>query len=133
MTADLVIYALGVNDAAANYGAATSDYNFMLNLQTVFDRYRSNSNNGAVDLLVVMQNIGTYQGSGPNYYSLCERARALCAEYGAGYISIGAQFRNSYAYASSQAFFFDMVHPSDTGHPAIVTNLLPWINNTNPI
>jgi len=132
MAADLVIYALGVNDAQGAPGYAATDFDFMKNLSTVFDRYRK-SNVGAVDILVVMNNIGTHQGIGPNYYSLCARARALCEEYGAGYISIGAQFRNSHAYAVSRGFFNDYVHPNDTGMSVIADIVLPWINTTDPI
>lgn len=140
MTASLIIYAYGVNDAHAIAGGATTSTAFVQNLAVALSRWRG-TNGAPVDFLVVAPHIGNWQLNTVSYYAMMAEARSLCAIYGAAFISIGASLKNSWQYArdlnywsNTQAFpgdpGNDAVHPSDVGHLIMANIILPVVNNT---
>ncbi len=146
MTADLIVYAHGVNDAAGQ--GASTDLVYLENVQNALNKWRAGSTTtnssetmGAVDFLVIAPHIGTWDTTGPSYYAMISRARALCEQYGAGFISVGTQFRNSWWYAKTFNFWStgagfsgapgtDGVHPGDIGNALMANLIIPYLNTT---
>lgn len=138
---DLFIYALGVNDAHANTGYANTADIYAQNIATTFEYIKNDTtftSLGTTDLMIMMPHIGQFQGAGPNYGVMMERAMGIAAAYGGAFVSMGTIYRNSYNYFhslngfggtadSSGAAGNDPVHPSNIGHNLygqILVNLL---------
>jgi lysophospholipase L1-like esterase len=99
MRCDLFIYALGVNDARALSGYATTADIYGSNVSTTFEYIRNNpafTSTGSTDIMIMMPHIGTSQSTGPNYYLLMERAMSMASSYGGAFVSMGTIYKNSY-------------------------------------
>lgn len=120
--ADLVIYAMGLNDAGNNVSTET----FVSN----FDRYVSlvrdgGSATGAVDLMIVMCHVGKYDQTNYLFAHYCAAMRGVAAAYGAAYVNVWAIMENSWNYFNTLNGWgnamtigspgSDLVHLSDGG------------------
>lgn len=138
LPADMVSYALGVNDARALLGYATTADNFEQNVWTYFDYLRNATgytlNGIPPDALFIMNHIGKWQGAGPNYYTMSTRTRNLSFDYSGLYVNVGTMYKNSWNYAFLQNYWGDatqntgvtgndFVHPGNVGHLALATTL----------
>jgi lysophospholipase L1-like esterase len=126
--ADLVIYALGLNDANQNVTVDAWATNVYSTLNTI-----KGTGTGATDLLLVMQHRGNFAGTIYSQYGA--RLRGIAEEYGAALVNLWPMGRNSYAYWSGLGHWgdqtapgaagADLVHPSDAGHAYIASKILP--------
>ena len=138
LPSDMVCYALGVNDARALSGYATTADNFEQNVWTHLDFLRNATgyilNGIPPDVLFLVNHIGKWQGAGPNYYQMSTRTRNLSFDYSGLYVNVGTMYRNSWNYAFTQNYWGDatqntgvtgndFVHPGNVGHLALATTL----------
>lgn len=140
--ADLLIYALGANDALAN---VTPD-NFALNLRKFFNNVKDGTAlsgakaTGETDILIMMQHIGTYDSASLVWHNYTSRARMIAEAYGAAYVDIWSLGRNSWNYWHDQGNWgnsttaggvagTDTIHMSDAGHAAVADAILPILMN----
>jgi lysophospholipase L1-like esterase len=129
---DLVIYSLGVNDAAAN----TTGDGWAANVAKYMQAMRS-AGDGSTDLLIVMQHIGLHEGTNAKWQDYVQRARGLADTYGAALIDMWAIGRNSWTYWDQLGAFgtptvpgavgHDTVHLSDIGQALIADTVLPLL------
>ncbi|BET51759.1 hypothetical protein RGQ21_67410 [Kitasatospora aureofaciens] len=129
--ADLVVYALGANDAAASVSLDTWSGTVYQMLNTI-----KAVNQGQTDILMLIQHRGNY-GAGTFYSQYAARARGIAEEYGAALVNMWPIGRNSYSYWSGLGYWgdstnpgaagADIVHPSDAGHQVIADQLLPLL------
>jgi lysophospholipase L1-like esterase len=135
--ADLVIYALGANDA--NGGLAGDSW--AMNLEQYLQGVKNGSSvggtgaTGNTDVLIVMQHIGNYD----TYYKwqdYCSRARGIAEAYGAALVNVWPQGRNSWNYWNNLNYWgnastaggvsgTDSIHMSDAGHTAVANAIMP--------
>jgi lysophospholipase L1-like esterase len=130
--ADLVIYSLGLNDAAANTTGDAWAANVAKYLQAV-----RGSGDGSTDLLIIMQHIGTHEGTNAKWQDYEARARGLAATYDAALIDMWALGRNSWNYwdqlgawgtpTTPGASGHDTVHLSDVGQALIADQVTPLL------
>ncbi|MYX14378.1 hypothetical protein GTY67_13325 [Streptomyces sp. SID8374] len=129
--ADLVIYALGLNDANQNVTLDAWAANVYSTLNTI-----KGTGTGATDLLLVMQHRGNFAGTIYSQYGA--RMRGIAEEYGAALVNLWPMGQNNYAYWQGLGYWGDQatpgaagssdsVHPSDAGHAYIASKLLPLL------
>lgn len=136
--ADLLIYALGVNDANTSVAVDT----YLSNIRRHLDSVRGlGSMHGKVDVLFLMQHIGTFDASGtPLYHRYMQQIRGMAEAYGAAVVDMWARYYNNWDLAADSGYWGDgtssglagtnTVHPSDAGHQAIANALLPILTAT---
>lgn len=136
--ADLVVLAVGVNDARANIAADT----YIASIRKALDQIKSlGSRNGAVDVLIVMMPVGKWEnsGAGPGgstvlYADYCLRMRGIAECYGAAFVNLWTVGRNNWDALNTVNYWSnghsgtgnsgsDGVHPGDTGHRWIFDQL----------
>jgi lysophospholipase L1-like esterase len=139
--ADLVIYALGANDANANVAADTLAANVRKFLSTVKDGTSSSGvkATGNTDVLILMQHIGSYDSTTYKWQDYTERVRGIAEAYGAAFVDIWPLGRNSWNYWQSLGFWgnsttvgvagTDTIHMSDAGHQYVANTLLPILTS----
>lgn len=136
--ADLVIYALGANDAAANVTGDTWAVNMRKFLQGVRDGSTVGgvASTGQTDILIFMQHIGKYDNASLKWQDYVSRVRGIAEAYGAALVDMWTLGRNSWNYANSLGYWgnaavaggvagTDEIHMSDTGHQAMANAILP--------
>lgn len=131
---DCVIYGLGVNDAANNNAADGWAANMAKYLSAVRE-----SGDGSTDLIILMNHIGTFEGTNFKWQDYVTRARGLADAYNAALVDMWAIGRNSWNYWQQQgrwgtstspgAAGTDPVHLSDAGHAAIADAMLPILTS----
>lgn len=131
---DLVIYALGVNDAGANTTADSWAANVGKYLKAVRE-----SGDGSTDVLLLMNHIGAFEGTNAKYQDYVQRSRGLADAYNAALVDMWTIGHNSYNYwtqlgnwgdaANPGAAGADTVHLSDAGHQAVANALLPVLTS----
>ena len=137
--ADLVIWAMGANDA--NSGATAAD-TYIANVRKYLDLIRDYSGaTGAVDIMFVLPHLGQFDASqrGDAYAA---RLRGMADHFGAAFVNMNAVFRNSWSYFNSLSGWgvangaspgtagTDSVHPSDAGHQLYANVLSPILSAT---
>lgn len=135
---DLLIYALGVNDANGQTGFATTVDAYAANVVTSFTAARLNRGTD-VDLVVFLPHIGNWQGSGPDYQAMTAKMLAIADQYRAAVIAMGPRYSNSYSVAQTAGIWgpnpdgpsgasgTNPIHPSNIGHAAYANALLSVI------
>jgi lysophospholipase L1-like esterase len=128
--ADLVIYSLGVNDAANNTTGDAWAANVAKYLKAVRD-----VGDASTDVLIVMQHVGTLEGANAKYQDYVGRARGLADAYGAALVDMWTSGRNSWPYWDQLGYWADVnvpgaaghdtVHLSNAGHQQIANAVLP--------
>ncbi|MFI7329370.1 glycosyl hydrolase family 28-related protein [Streptomyces rubiginosohelvolus] len=129
--ADLVIYALGLNDANQNVTLDAWAANVYSTLNTI-----KGTGTGATDLLLVMQHRGNFAGTIYSQYGA--RMRGIAEEYGAALVNLWPMGQNNYAYWQGLGYWgdqanpgaagsSDLVHLSDAGHAYVASKLLPLL------
>jgi lysophospholipase L1-like esterase len=138
--ADLVIYSLGLNNAAANF---TAD-NFSKEVRKFFDAVRNGTATkpatGNTDILIVVQHAGTYDTNNV-YQDYAVRRRGIAETYGAAIIDLWADGRNSWNYWNSLGYWSsgttpgasgtDAVHLSDAGMQHVYDVVGPYVTATS--
>lgn len=129
---DLVIYALGLNDANGGVGGDAWAKNVR---RYVMQARNAGAADGSTDLLFVMPHLGNYDTANELYQDVVLRARALAEVYGAGFLNLWARGRNSYGYMTARGLMgqsavpgaagADVVHLSDAGHQWVHDQILP--------
>jgi lysophospholipase L1-like esterase len=134
--ADLVIYSLGVNDANNSVTGDGWLDNVTVHLQAI-----KAANNGATDIILLHQHIGTF-GSVPAttanlFGEYSARIRGLAQNYNAALVNMWTVGRNSWNYNNSIGYWgdpntvgipgTDTVHLSDFGHQAISDIITPIV------
>lgn len=140
--ADLLIYALGANDA---YADVTPDV-YISNLRQFLDHVKDGTSTsgakstGETDILILMQHIGTYDSSTLRWQDYTARARMIAEAYGAAFVDMWPIGRNSWNYWNDQGNWgnpstaggvsgTDTIHMSDAGHEATANAILPLLVN----
>lgn len=131
---DLVIYALGVNDAGANTTADTWAANVGKYLKAVRE-----SGDGSTDVVLLMNHIGAFEGTNAKYQDYVQRSRGLADAYNAALVDMWTIGHNSYNYWSQLGYWGDAanpgaagtdnVHLSDAGHNAVANAMLPILTS----
>ncbi|MEU6704718.1 SGNH/GDSL hydrolase family protein [Streptomyces wuyuanensis] len=140
--ADLVIYALGANDASNGISGDTWSLNMRTFLQSVKDGTGLNGSTatGNTDVLILMQHIGKHDATHAKWQDYVARARGLAEAYGAALVDFWPIGRNSWNYWSSLGYWGtsstagggpgnDAIHLSDAGHQFTANTLLPILNS----
>ncbi|MFJ5882679.1 GDSL-type esterase/lipase family protein [Kitasatospora cineracea] len=140
---DLLIYALGANDA--NSGVTIDSYT--ANMRKFLNAVRDGQSvggtkaNGSTDVLILMQHIGAYDsGTNPRWHDYCDRARGVAEAYGAAFVNLWPMGRNSWNFWDSQGFWgkssasggvagTDPIHMSDAGHAFTASTILPILTS----
>ncbi|MET9119947.1 SGNH/GDSL hydrolase family protein [Streptomyces sp. NPDC004528] len=137
--ADLVIYALGANDALAGLAGDSWATNLRNYLQQVKDGTTLGGTKalGNTDVLILMQHIGAYDLATYKWQDYIARARGIAESYGAALVNMWPLGRNSWNYWNTLGYWgnsavvgtagTDTVHMSDAGHAATANALLPVI------
>lgn len=118
---DLLIYAIGANDASGGTGMDA----WAQNLGNALRRVREYTD-PKTDLLIVLPHIGNFDNNSAQMPGISSRARGIAEAFGAGLLNFWGLGRNSWAYwnqlgywsdgSGSGAAGADNVHPSDAGH-----------------
>jgi hypothetical protein len=139
---DLLIYALGANDA--NGGVANDTYtaNVRKFLSAVKDGTAAGGGlaTGNTDILILMQHIGKYDNATPKWQDYCIRMRGIAEAYGAAVVNLWPTGRNSWNYWNSQGNWgtsgtaggvsgTDTIHMSNAGHTAAYNAVLPLLTS----
>lgn len=140
--ADLVIYALGANDANAGLSGDTWAANLRQFLQGVKDgtSVGSVAATGTTDVLIVLQHIGQYDTTNLKWQDYAARARGIAEAYGAALMDMWPLGRNSWNYWNSLGYWgnsaasggvagTDVIHMSDAGHTAVANAILPILTS----
>lgn len=132
--ADLVIVAIGINDALLISEAPDVWVTGMANVLTQIKA----ANNGATDIILLHQHYGS-SANNNLYTQYATRIHDLADNFGAAMVNMWAAGRNSWDYWNSLTFWGDSanpavsgtnsVHPSDAGHQFIANTLLPILNS----
>lgn len=137
---DLLIYALGANDANTGVAIDTYTANVRKFLSAVKDGTAAGGAlaNGNTDIIILMQHIGKYDNATPKWQDYCDRMRGIAEAYGAALVNAWPVGRNSWNYWNSQGNWgnnstaggvagTDSIHLSNAGHTAMYNALLPVI------
>jgi lysophospholipase L1-like esterase len=129
---DLVIYALGINDA----NTSLDPFTFVQRVGAYVERVRGYGALGDASLLFVLPHGGTI-GHTPHYLDYAARLRGVAEAYGAALIDFGALGRNSWDYWNTLGYWSDpavpgaaggdWIHPSDAGHQYMADQVLALI------
>lgn len=129
---DLLIYALGVNDAGTSVQgtlAATAELNARKLLNAV--RESNATNGGATDVLFVLNHVGDVATRDPSmgYHDIVARWHDLARTYNGAVVDMWSKYDQNYARAAASSYWGDTatigisgtetLHPGDTGHQAI--------------
>lgn len=134
--ADLVIYALGVNDANNSVTGDTWLDNVTNHLQAI-----KAANNGATDIILLNHHIGSFGAdpvATPKFFGqYSQRIRGLAENYNAALVNMWTIGRNSWSYNNTQSYWgdpntagipgTDTVHPSNIGHQIISNAITPIV------
>ncbi|MEU9126575.1 GDSL-type esterase/lipase family protein [Kitasatospora sp. NPDC048540] len=137
--ADLLIYALGANDASSGVAIDTYTANLRKFLSAVKDGQTVGGvkATGNTDVLILMQHIGSYDNATtPRWHDYCDRARGIAEAYGAAFVNVWPLGRNSWNHWSNQGYWgnastaggvsgTDPIHMSNAGHQFTADALLP--------
>ena len=139
--ADVLIYCVGANDAAA--GVTTDAWS--KNVRTFLDSVKDGTStagvkaNGTTDVVIVMQHIGHYDTTNVRYQDYIVRGQGLAAAYGAAFVDLWTIGRNSWNYLNSLNYWgnstnpslsgTDDIHMSDLGHQAAASAILPVLKS----
>ncbi|MFD8594546.1 GDSL-type esterase/lipase family protein [Kitasatospora sp. NPDC059646] len=140
---DLLIYALGANDASAGIAIDTYTANLRKFLSTVKDgkSVSGAKASGDTDILILMQHIGNYDHTTtPRWHDYCDRARGIAEAYGAAFVSLWPMGRNSWNNWNSLGFWgnaatpgggpgADPIHMSNAGHEFTANAILPILTS----
>lgn len=140
--ADLLIYALGANDAQASVTADTYATNLRKFLSSVKDGTSASGAKatGNTDILILMQHIGTYDSASLKWHDYVGRAREIAEAYDAALVDMWTIGRNSWNYWNNLGNWgnsataggvsgTDTIHMSDAGHSATANALLPILTS----
>jgi lysophospholipase L1-like esterase len=138
--ADLVVYALGANDAHASVSGDTWARNVRGWLEGVYDTTFGGASEGAVDGVLVLSHIGGYDTEGLVYQDYAVRARGIAEAYGLLLVDLWSIGRTSWNWWRSQSggswwanadspgkSGTDLIHLSDPGHAAVGQTVLAAI------
>lgn len=138
--ADLLIYSLGLNDAAANITADAYSKNLRKFLDGVRDGITGKIATGTTDVLLLVQHAGTYDPTNLVYQDYASKRRGIAETYGAAIIDMWADGRNSWNYWNSLGYWAngsnpgaagtDSVHLSDAGMQHIADVVTPYVAAT---
>lgn len=130
--ADLVVFSIGINDAALN--STTPDV-YVAGLARYLQAVKQ-ANNGATDIIIVWQHYGSTANT-DLYLQYASRILGIADAYGAALINLWTKGRNSWSYWNSLGYWGDpanpgpagtnSVHPSDAGHAYIASQVAPLI------
>ena len=130
--ADLVIYALGVNDGFNNVTGDAYAKAVRRALTAIRDQADPRT-----DVLMVLNHVGKWDATNAVYQDYVARARGLAQSFGAGLVDFWRLGRNSYSYWQALGYFAvadgsgaagaDNVHLSDAGFQYMHDTLLPII------
>lgn len=132
--ADLVIYALGLNDGGS---VNVTPDNFVFNVRDYLEDVKSGgTQQGDTDVLILMMHPGKIETATTRYYTqYVDRLRGIAEGYGAAFVNMWALGRNSWNYWNTLGYWGDLntvgiagtdvAHLSDAGHQAIADLLLP--------
>lgn len=137
---DLLIYALGANDANAGTAIDTYTANVRKFLSAVRDGTAAGGGlaTGNTDILIVMQHIGKYDNATPKWQDYSDRMRGIAEAFGAAMVNIWPMGRNSWNYWNAQNYWgnsaasggvsgTDTIHMSNAGHTAVYNAILPLL------
>lgn len=140
--ADLVIYALGANDAQNNVEGEVWATNLRAFLQSVKDGvgHKGAAATGNTDVLILMQHIGKYDAASQKWHDYVSRGRMIAEAYGAAFVDFWTLGRNSWNYWNSLGYWgnsstaggasgTDTIHMSDAGHQFVADTLLPILKS----
>jgi lysophospholipase L1-like esterase len=142
--ADLVVYALGANDAHGALPADTWAKNVRCWLEGVYDTGFGGSSVGAVDGVLLLSHIGNYDSADAAwvYQDYAIRARGLAEAYGLLLIDLWAIGRNSWNWWRNQSggsywanadapgqAGSDLIHLSDAGHAFVGQTVLSAVTS----
>jgi lysophospholipase L1-like esterase len=143
--ADLVVYALGANDAHGALPGDTWAKNVRCWLEGVYDGAFGGSSVGAVDGVLVLPHIGSYDAAEWVYQDYAVRARGIAEAYGLLLIDLWALGRNSWNWwhAQSGGSYWadadspghagsDLIHLSDAGHAFVAETVLSVVTSALP-
>jgi lysophospholipase L1-like esterase len=136
-TADLIIYSLGLNDAAQSITVDAWRDNLLRYLGSV--KAANTVNAGATDLLFLVQHRGNF-GDNSLYSQYTQVLRGIAEAYGAAMVNVWSLGRNNFTYWNQLGYWgnsalaggvagTDSVHPSDAGHQFIADTLLPILKD----
>ncbi|MEU8948785.1 SGNH/GDSL hydrolase family protein [Streptomyces sp. NPDC048489] len=138
--ADLVVYALGANDAFAGLAGDAWATNLRMFLQTAKDgsTLAGAKATGNTDVLILMQHIGQYDTTHWKWQDYSARVRGIAHAYGAAVVDLWTLGRNSWNYWNSLGHWgnsatvgiagTDVIHMSDAGHLFTANTLLPILS-----
>jgi lysophospholipase L1-like esterase len=141
--ADLFLYALAANDARSGTTGDAWAKNLRCWLEAVYDVGFGGSSIGAVDGILVLPHIGSYDSTDAAwvFQDYAVRARGIAEAYGLALIDLWAVGRNSWNWWKEQSggsFWAnadapgtagdDMIHLSDAGHQFVATTILSVIS-----
>lgn len=136
--ADLIVYMLGLNNAASADAVATWSYG----VRTFLDDAREG--NPDVDILFIMPHIGKFEtGSSKVWQDYIDRAFGIAHTYSAGLLDMWGLYRNSWAkfnalggwsngHTGTGASGTDTCHPGDTGHQLYADAFINLISTGAP-
>lgn len=140
---DLLIYAMILNDAGNQSGAALNADAFGTTICNHLSAVRNDPATSSPDILFIAPHIGNYQsGSSVKFYLLLSRIYSIALGYGAAVINLSAAYKNSWQYAYTQSLWgtastdgsgavgTNAVHPGDTGMSQYAAIILPYLNFT---
>jgi lysophospholipase L1-like esterase len=143
--ADLVVYALGANDAHAGVPGDVWARNVRCWLEGVYDDYFGGASAGAVDGVLVLTHVGRYDTEHWVYQDYAVRARGLAEAYGLLLVDMWSIGRNSWNWWREQSGGSwwanadspgdsgeDLIHLSDAGHAAVGNAVLAAITDNLP-
>lgn len=134
--ADLVVVSLGINDANNSVAGDTWLDNMTIQLQGI-----RAAHNGATDIILLNQHIGTF-GSVPAttanlYGEYSQRIKGLADNYNAALVNMWTVGRNSWDYNNSIGYWgdpntagiagTDTVHLSNFGHQTVANAITPIV------
>jgi hypothetical protein len=139
-TADLLIYALGANDANAGTAIDTYVQNVYKFLKNVKDGQSASAvkATGTTDILILLQHIGNYDNATPKWADYSDRLRGVAEAYGAAVVNLWPIGKNSWnnwnnagnwgtSGSTGGVAGTDSVHMSNAGHTAAYNAILPLL------
>lgn len=139
-TADLLIYALGANDANAGTAIDTYIQNVHKFLKNVKDGQSASAvkATGTTDILILLQHIGNYDNATPKWPDYCDRLRGVAEAYGAAIVNLWPVGKNSWnnwnnagnwgtSGSTGGVAGTDAIHMSNAGHTAAYNAILPLL------
>jgi lysophospholipase L1-like esterase len=127
--ADLVIYALGVNDLIHGlYGTLAHDTSQRVRAHLAGIRQGTSSSQSHTDIVLLGNHIGSRDDTPLAYHHLQARYRELAQTYQGAFVDMWGAYANNWDTAKAAGYWgsdtmgvagSDTLHPGDTGHRAI--------------